>query len=157
MVALRPDAGGQRGPEVAAAKTTARETASAPVPTAAAQETVAIAPPVDFSAAVPPRILPGHEGHGPECAGCAAERGLAACREDYAQMEYARLLDELDADGPQAAKLLEECRRFAAEVIKDWSPAKSRPELPADAVVAARRKEILEPVLAGIPHKTSHD
>jgi hypothetical protein len=112
---------------------------------------------VDFSAAVPPRILPGHEGHGQECAACAAERGLAACREDYAQMEYARLLDELDADGPQAAKLLEECRRFAAEVIKDWSPAKSRPELPADAVVDARRKEILEPALAGIRHKTSHD
>lgn len=113
--------------------------------------------PANFHSAVPPQIPAGHEGHGPECAACVAERGLAACREDYAQMEYARLLDQVDADGPQAAKLLEECRRFASAVIKDWSHAKSRPELPADEVVAARRQEILEPVLAGIPHKISQD
>lgn len=127
------------------------------LPTAPAKEAPVAMPVLDFRAAVPPDIPAGHEGHGPECAACTAERGLAACREDYAQMEYARLLDQLDADGSQASKLLEECRRFAQAVIKDWSPAKSRPEMPADEVVAARRQEILEPVLAGIPHKTSHD
>jgi hypothetical protein len=114
-------------------------------------------PVVDFRAAVPPQIPAGHEGHGSECAACVAERGLAACREDYAQMEYARLLEQVNADGTQSAKLLEECRRFAAAVIKDWSHAKSRPELPADQVVAAKRQEILEPVLAGLPPKISQD
>ena len=112
------------------------------------------APPApDFSHALPPAIPAGHEGHGVECAACEAERGLAVCREDYAQMEFARLSDGLQADEAQSRQLLESCRQFAAAVVKEWSHAKSRPELPADAVVATQRKQILEPVLIKIPRK----
>ncbi len=108
----------------------------------------------DYSAALPPVIPAGHEGHGEECASCAAERGLATCREDYAQMEYARLREDLDADEGQSRLLLENCRRFAAAVVKEWSHARSRPVLPPDEVVAGLRQQILDPSLSGIPQKT---
>ena len=130
-----------------------RSAESMPKAATASQAPAPAAP--DFSAAIPPAIPAGHEGHGDECAACAAERGLAACREDYAQMEYARLLDQLDADEPQAKLLLEGCRRLAAAVVKDWSHAKSRPEMPADSVIADQRQAILEPLLATIPRKPS--
>ncbi|WP_367873267.1 hypothetical protein [Luteolibacter sp. Populi] len=135
-------------------------------PVEAAPEKVAVlerpmaigqAPAPDFSHAPVPAIPAGHEGHGVECAACEAERGLAVCREDYAQMEFARLSDGLQADEVQSRLLLESCRQFAAAVVKDWSHAKSRPELPADAVVAAQRQQILEPVLIKIPRKPGGD
>jgi hypothetical protein len=108
----------------------------------------------DFSAALPPVIPAGHEGHGAECSACAAEKGLAACREDFARMEYARLSESLAADEAQSQLLLEGCRRFAAAVLKEWSHANSRPVLPADEIVAAQRDSLLGPVVRGIPSRT---
>lgn len=128
---------------------------SAPPSATVRPETAVTEAATDFSAALPAAIPAGHEGHGPECAACVAERGLAVCREDYAQMEYARLSGELEADEAQAKALLENCRRFAAAVVKEWSHANSRPVMPADAIVAARRQEILAPILDKIPHKAS--
>ncbi len=103
--------------------------------------------------ALPPVFPSGHEGHGDECAECLAARRLAACREDYAQLCYTQLAEAYVIGGEMSPRVLEACRRFAASVLKEWSFSESKPLLPPDEIVEARRREFVSPLLAGLAAK----
>lgn len=114
----------------------------------AAQVPVVVAPPVDAG-----DVLPGHEGHGDECAQCLAERKLFVYREDFAQLHFTRIHEEFELDEGRSAELLDACRRFARAVLTEWSFSDSKPRLPDDAVLESRRHEILGPLLGDLSRK----
>jgi len=107
-------------------------------------------PPATVEAATPPPSEPGHEGHGDECAHCFGEKRLAACREDYARLCYSQVTQEYVIDEGKSPQVLDACRRFASSVLKEWSHSGSRPVLPPDEIVEARRREIIGPLLRGL-------
>jgi hypothetical protein len=91
-----------------------------------------------------PAVLPGHEGHGDECAECFGQRKLASYREDYARLQLSLVTaDAPPLDPAETRRLLAACRQLAASVLLRWSFSDSRPVLAADDVVEAKRREIL--------------
>ncbi len=141
--ASRSAASGQAVRPLGAAAVESRRSPAPPAATAVAVN----------AAAFPPSIPPGHEGHGDNCAECLAARRLAACREDYAQLCYTQLAEAYEFSGEKAPQLLDACRRFAASVLKEWSFSESKPLLPPDEIVEARRREFVSPLLAGLAAK----
>ena len=107
-------------------------------------------PVASVEAATPPSVEPGHEGHGDECAHCFGEKRLAACREDYARLCHSQMTQAYVIGEGKSPQVLDACRRFAGSVLKDWSHAESRPVLPSDEIVEARRREIVGPLLQGL-------
>ena len=97
--------------------------------------------------------LPGHEGHGDECAECRAERKLVVYREDFAQLHFSRIRDEFELDDERSAEALEACRRFARSVLTEWSFSDSKPRLPEDATLEVRQREFLGPLLDTLSRK----
>ena len=100
---------------------------------------------------VPVTLLPGHEGHGDECAECVAERKLAVYREDYAQLEFAQALRGRVLPVDQSAALQAACRQLSMAVVKRWSFSESRPLLAEDAAVEDLRRTILQPLIELLP------
>jgi hypothetical protein len=109
--------------------------------------------PVAAPSAVSSAILPGHEGHGDECAECLAERKLVVYREDFAQLHFSRIQEEFELDAARSDDVLDACRVFARAVLSEWSFSDSKPRLPEDAALEARRQQILGPMLANLPPK----
>ena len=114
---------------------------------------VTAAIPGDTAAATPAAALPGHEGHGDECAQCLAERKLVDYREDFALLHFSRVRDEFELDETRSGEVLDACRRFARSVLTEWSFSDKKPRLPEDAALEARRREILGPLLGTLPRK----
>ena len=135
-IVWRPGSPDEAAPSAVPGKVSPRPAAAAPLP-----EEPAVA------------ATPGHEGHGDECAHCLGERKLALYREDYAALLLARTEETAAPDPAQEDLVLAACRRVAAAVLTEWSFSESRPLLPPDDVVEARRREILGPVLASLPPK----
>lgn len=109
--------------------------------------------PAATPSAVSSAILPGHEGHGDECAQCLAERKLVVYREDFAQLHFSRIQEEFELDASRSGDVLDACRVFARAVLTEWSFSDSKPRLPEDAALEARRQQILGPKLANLPPK----
>ncbi len=102
-------------------------------------------------------VLPGHEGHGDGCAQCLAERKLIVYREDFAQLHFSRLQEEFELDEARSGEVLDACRVFARSVLTEWSFSDSKPRLPEDAALEARRQQILGPVLTKLPSKAGEN
>jgi hypothetical protein len=100
---------------------------------------------------VPLTLLPGHEGHGDECAECVAERKLAVYREDYAQLELAQALRGRVLPADQSTALQAACRQLSMAVVKRWSFSESRPLLAEDSAVEDLRRKILQPLIELLP------
>jgi len=100
---------------------------------------------------LPVAVLPGHEGHGDECAECFAERKLAVYREDYAQLQFSLALQGRVLPADQSADLQDACRRFSRAVLREWSFSDSKPRLPDDAAVENLRSEMLQPLIERLP------
>jgi hypothetical protein len=100
---------------------------------------------------LPVAVLPGHEGHGDECAECFAERKLAVYREDYAQLQFSLALQGRVLPADQSAELQDACRRFSRAVLREWSFSDSKPRLPDDAAVENLRSEMLQPLIERLP------
>lgn len=111
----------------------------------------AVAPPALSGEEPVPAVLPGHEGHGDECAECLGWRKLSVYREDYAQLQLSLVTAEKPLDPEETRRLHEACRRLAASVLLRWSFSDSRPVLAADEVVEAKRREILGDFLTQAP------
>ena len=109
--------------------------------------------PAATPSAVSSAILPGHEGHGDECAQCLAERKLVVYREDFAQLHFSRIQEEFELDASRSGEVLDACRVFARTVLTEWSFSDSKPRLPEDAALEARRQQLLGPMLANLPPK----
>jgi hypothetical protein len=109
--------------------------------------------PAATPSAVSSAIRPGHEGHGDECAQCLAERKLVVYREDFAQLHFSRIQEEFELDASRSGEVLDACRVFARAVLTEWSFSDSKPRLPEDAALEARRQQILGPKLANLPPK----
>ena len=107
--------------------------------------------PAATPSAVSSAILPGHEGHGDKCAQCLAERKLVVYREDFAQLHFSRIQEEFELDASRSGDVLDACRVFARAVLTEWSFSDSKPRLPEDAALEARRQQILGPMLANLP------
>jgi hypothetical protein len=135
----------------------ARPSIEAPVSTTKAAgtpppSTVGAAPaPAPPAVTLPVTVLPGHEGHGDECAECVAERKLAAYREDYARLEFAQAVQGRVLPADQSAALQDACRRFSRAVLREWSFSESKPRLPDDAIVNKLRSEMLQPLIERLP------
>lgn len=110
--------------------------------------------PGNVAVAAPSAVLPGHEGHGDECAQCLAERKLVDYREDFALLHFSRIQEEFEIDAPRSAEVLDACRLFARSVLTEWSFSDKKPRLPEDAALEARRSEILGPLLGTLSRKS---
>lgn len=102
-------------------------------------------------APLPAAVLPGHEGHGDECAECLAQRKLAVYREDYAQLQLAQALQGRVLPAGLGAELQDACRRFSRAVLREWSFTDSMPRLADDATVERLRSEMLQPLIERLP------
>ncbi len=102
-------------------------------------------------APLPAAVLPGHEGHGDECAECLAERKLAVYREDYAQLHFAQAVQGRVLPAEITGELQDACRRFSRAVVREWSFTDSKPRLPDDATVESLRSEMLQPLIERLP------
>ncbi len=78
-------------------------------------------------------------------------------REDFAQLHFSRLQEEFELDDAQSGEVLDACRVFARWVLTEWSFSDSKPRLPEDAALEARRQQILGPVLANRPSKAGEN
>lgn len=102
-------------------------------------------------APLPTAVLPGHEGHGDECAECLAERKLAVYRQDYAQLQFAQALQGRVLPAELSGELQDACHRFSRAVLREWSFTDSKPRLPDDATVENLRSEMLQPLIERLP------
>ena len=92
-------------------------------------------------------VLPGHEGHGDECAQCLAERKLAVYREDFAQLHCTQASEGRAPTPEQANELLDACRRFSKSALREWSFSDSKPRLADDSTLETLRSEMLQPLI----------
>lgn len=150
----RPEpTGEERNP--AAATATAAPSKLAPREMAAGTERPAVSqvPALSSagSAAVATAVLPGHEGHGDECAQCLAERKLAVYREDFAQLHFTQASEGRAPTPEQATELLEACRLFSKSALREWSFSDAKPRLADDRTLEDLRSELLQPLIERLP------
>lgn len=145
------------GPEEnpAASNTTAAPSMAAPrVISASIERAVAAEAPEGSSVGSPEEItavLPGHEGHGDECAQCLAERKLAVYREDFAQLHFTQATEGRAPTPEQAIELLDACRLFSKSALREWSFSESKPCLADDSTLEKLRSEMLQPLIERLP------
>jgi hypothetical protein len=96
-------------------------------------------------------VLPGHEGHGDECAQCLAERKLAVYREDFAQLHFTQASEGRAPTPEQAAELLDACRLFSKSALREWSFSEAKPRLTDDSTLEKLRSEMLQPLIERLP------
>lgn len=148
----QPEAGGTKG-DSAGATTTAAPSKVSLREEAAGQAVVSQAPSLSSagSAAVTAAVLPGHEGHGDECAQCLAERKLAVYREDFAQLHFTQAAQGRAPTPEQAAELLDACRLFSKSALREWSFSDAKPRLADDVTLEKLRSELLQPLIERLP------
>lgn len=120
---------------------------------AAGQPVVSLVPEVSSagSTAVAAAVLPGHEGHGDECAQCLAERKLAVYREDFAQLHFTQAAEGRAPTPEQASELLDACRLFSMSALREWSFSDAKPRLADDSTLEKLRSELLQPLIERLP------
>ena len=149
-----PESASQQGPPQPPSAS-ATQSGSAPrVAEADALPAVAADPPVVSSVGSLEEVatvLPGHEGHGDECAQCLAERKLAVYREDFAQLHFTQASEGKAPTPEQAAVLLDACRRFSNSALREWSFSDAKPRLADDRTLEKLRSEMLQPLIERLP------
>lgn len=149
----RPDPTGSEGNSAGAATATAPSKVAPRGEKPAGQPVLSQVPQVPSagSTAVVAAVLPGHEGHGDECAQCLAERKLAVYREDFAQLHFTQAAQCRAPTPEQATELLDACRVFSMSALREWSFSDAKPRLADDSTLEKLRSELLQPLIERLP------
>lgn len=150
----QPDAAGPEENPAASNNTAAPSEAASRENSAGIGSAVAAEAPERSSVGSPEEIsavLPGHEGHGDECAQCLAERKLAVYREDFAQLHFGQASEGRAPTPEQAMELLDACRRFSKSALPEWSFSDAKPRLADDSTLEKLRSKVLQPLIERLP------